>query len=308
MFYAPCRAAQQPGQLGSLTMGQDRVSVRFREPPEDLRPFFTTFYRAEFDVGDEILRDALQPEWGGMRFFNGARPVSRIAGGPILRSADFSAMGPTTKPIDFEVGSTRFWGIGLLPLGWGTFLNVPAHTMANCIFDGRAEPAFAPYVALADKLTADPARENEEFEFLVSFFRNAASRHPVDRERVLAIHEMLLDPDLVDVASMATSAGLSQRTLERTCRNVFGFPPKLLLRRQRFMRSLAAYMSDPSMGWINAMDSNYFDQSQFVRDCRAFLGMSPSEYATMDHPVLAAFMRERARVHGSAVQTLDKPG
>ena len=35
--------------------------------------------------------------------------------------------------------------------------------------------------------------------------------------------------------------------------------------------------------------------------------MSPSEYAALDHPVLSAFMAERARIMGSPVQTLDRP-
>ena len=74
-----------------------------------------------------------------------------------------------------------------------------------------------------------------------------------------------------------------------------------------FVRSVADFMLDPSMGWIGAIDSLYFDQSHFVRDCKDFLGMSPSEYSAMDHPVIVGFMRERMRAHGSAVQTLDQP-
>jgi hypothetical protein len=37
------------------------------------------------------------------------------------------------------------------------------------------------------------------------------------------------------------------------------------------------------------------------------MGMSPGEYAALDHPILAAFMKERARVWGAAAQTLDPP-
>jgi methylphosphotriester-DNA--protein-cysteine methyltransferase len=73
------------------------------------------------------------------------------------------------------------------------------------------------------------------------------------------------------------------------------------------MRSVAQFMLDPSLGWIGALDSLYFDQSHFVRDCKDFLGMSPTAYAETDHPVIAGFMRERMRAHGSAVQTLDDP-
>ena len=283
------------------------ITVRFHEPPADLASCFTTFYRADFDVAGGTVSDALQPEWGGIRFFSGKNPRSSIGDGP-THSSPMPAQGPTTQPIHFEVGTCSFWGIGFLPLGWATFMDAPAHEMANRTFDGRSEPAFARFVPLADRLTADPAKEKKEFESIVRFFREEIDRNAADGDRILAIHETLLDPDVTDVASMAARTGLSQRTLERIARRAFGFPPKLLLRRQRFMRSLAQFMADPSKGWINAMDETYFDQSQFVRDCHAFLGMAPSEYAAQDHPVLSAFMRERQRAHGAAVQTLDKPG
>jgi methylphosphotriester-DNA--protein-cysteine methyltransferase len=106
---------------------------------------------------------------------------------------------------------------------------------------------------------------------------------------------------------MAAVAGLPAHTLERTCRRHFGFPPRLLLRRQRFMRSLSQYMLDPSLKWIGAIDSHYHDQAQFVRDFHAFMDMSPSEYAARPHPVLGAVMRARQDAAGAAVQALHRP-
>ena len=98
-----------------------------------------------------------------------------------------------------------------------------------------------------------------------------------------------------------------QRTVERACHRAFGFSPKLLLRRQRFMRSLSDFMLDPTLKWIGAIDSHYHDQAQFVRDFRQFIGMSPRQYAALPKPLIGAVMRERARFAGSAVQTLDGP-
>jgi AraC-like DNA-binding protein len=185
---------------------------------------------------------------------------------------------------------------------------VPASAMANRVFDGRGEPAFQHFVPLADALSCDPGREEEDLARLIRFFRRETPRKEPEDPRVQAIHTVLVDPALPDVAEMVERTGLNQRTLERVCRRAFGFAPKKLLRRQRFMRSLAQFMLDPSLGWIGAIDALYVDQSHFVRDSREFLGMTPSEYAAQDHPVIAAFMRERMRVHGSAAQTLDRPG
>lgn len=285
------------------------IAVRFHAPPTDLARFFTTFYRVEITVAPgERVADALQPEWGNLRFFTGDLPVTRSVSGDEVRGADFVPTGPSTSPLEFTLGNTRIWGIGLLPLGWSTFIDCPADRMANRVFDGRAEPAFAPFVPLADELTGSAERESREYDRLVAFFRHEAPRHGPEDPRIQAIHAMLLEEDLPDVATLAERTGLNQRTLERISHRAFGFSPKLLLRRQRFMRSLAAFMVQPDARWSGSIDGRYCDQSHFVRDCHAFLGMAPSEYAAMDHPVMASFLRERLRLHGSPVQTLDSPG
>ena len=112
---------------------------------------------------------------------------------------------------------------------------------------------------------------------------------------------------LRSVAELAERSGLNARTLERLCRRAFGFAPKLLLRRQRVMRSLAAFMLRKSGNWSDVIDHHYHDQAHFVRDFRAFMHMSPREYAGLDHPILTAFMPERVRIWGSPAQTLDRP-
>ena len=38
------------------------------------------------------------------------------------------------------------------------------------------------------------------------------------------------------------------------------------------------------------------------------MGMKPTEYAALPHPILSAFMAQRAKVWGSPAQTLDPPG
>lgn len=284
------------------------VSVRFHEPPADLRRFFTSFYRVEFDCPEGPVEDALQPEWAGLRFFDTAGIVSSMADGTVVRDTTFTAMGPTSQPVSFRMTTSRMWGMGLLPLGWATFIGLPAHDMANRIFDGRTERAFAPFAPLGEQLSFAAGHEQDDLAAIASFFRRSVPRHDAEEERIVAVHRMLLDPELPDVAGMADRVGLHPRTLERLCRKVFGFAPKKLLRRQRFMRSLAQFMLDPSMKWIGAIDALYFDQSHFVRDCKEFLGMAPSEYAALPHPILSAVMRERMAARGSAVQTLDRPG
>ena len=284
------------------------VSVRFHEPPGDLRGCFTTFYVTEIDPGSApTLKDSLHPEWAGMRFFTPHGPVSWTDAGERVAGTRFQATGPTTHPIHFELPKTRMWGFGLLPLGWARFVGHSAADFANRLCDGMTEATFAPFRPLAAELLHNRGDETAELDAIVRFFRTFPGKPEADEKRILAIHVAIVDPEVVTVTDLVKRVAASQRTVERLCHRHFGFSPKLLLRRQRFMRSLVQFMLDPSLKWIGAMDPNYHDQAQFVRDFHEFMNCTPREYAAQPHPVLERFLTERLKAHGAAVQTLDKP-
>ncbi|GAA4641966.1 hypothetical protein GCM10023115_02870 [Pontixanthobacter gangjinensis] len=253
------------------------------------------------------VRDAMQPEWGTLRFFSDTPPTIEFDDGTSLSDARFLASGPTSRKLDYTIGATRFWGIGFLPLGWATFAMPPAHLMADQIVDGLTSPHHSQFLPLASILLNTQAAEQEQLEQIIQFFSEGCPRAKREDPRIARIHQSLLTVDSPNVAVMAEECGVSGRTLERLCRQAFGFSPKLLIRRQRFMRSLADFMLDPERSWSNAIDSSYYDQSHFVRDSHRFLGMTPREYAALDHPILSEFMRNRVKRRGSPVQTLDSP-
>ena len=285
-----------------------QVAVRFYPPPEDLRRYFTTFYVTEFNpAADEVLSDALQPEWAGLRFFKDRGPEAWIDGGTRLDNVRFFASGPNSHPIHFNMPRTRMWGIGLLPLGWARFVRLSASDWANVICDGQTAPQFASFAPLAQTLLHGNEDEAAELGRIIAFFRTIDAPPPVDEKRIIAVHTAMIDENLTSVSQLVERVTASQRTVERICARHFGFAPKLLLRRQRFMRSLVQFMLDPSLKWIGAMDSHYHDQAQFVRDFREFMGVSPREYAATPHPILTPIMQERNRVFGLAAQTLDRP-
>ncbi len=216
--------------------------------------------------------------------------------------------GPTSTTARFTVGTTRMWGVGLLPLGWSRFVRTPANVHADRIYDAESEPFLAGFRKLGETVFGAQPDEDAELARLVAFFAAAHERtFPIDEDRIQACHAALIDPDVASVSEMAEAARMPSHTLERICRKHFGFPPRLLLRRQRFMRSLVQYMMDPSLHWIGAIDGHYHDQAQFVRDFHRFMGMSPSEYAATPKPVLEAVMRARHEFLGSAVQALHAP-
>jgi AraC-like DNA-binding protein len=285
-----------------------QVQVRFFRPPAELSRYFTTFYLAEIDVpeGGRAV-DYLHPEWANLRFHSGERLSAENHVGQSIDKVDFAATGPSGRALRFEVGTCRIWGIGLMPLGWAKFVAAPADTLADAVVDGQDHEAFAAFRPLADTLFGPEPDVEGELARISAHFLARAGAPLADEERIMAVHTALVDPDVSTVSQLAERVGASDRTVERACARAFGFSPKLLLRRQRFIRSLSQYMLDPSLKWIGALDGHYHDQAQFVREFREFMGMTPRQYGKLEHPILDAIVNERARLAGAAMQALDTP-
>ena len=288
--------------------GDISVRVVFHLPPPALRPCFTTFYLTEITVPDGgTVTDDLHPEWANLRLISGALPRSRIGAEPERTGLSAILTGPTSSAVRFTTGTSRIWGVGLLPLGWARFVGAPANHYADRLCDAARDPDLAMFRSLAGTLFGAEPDEATELARITAWFEARAGVPVADEARILACHTALLNPEVSNVAAMAEASGIAAHTLERLCRRHFGFPPRMLLRRQRFMRSLTHYMLDPSLRWIGAIDGHYHDQAQFVRDFHRFMGTSPSEYAATPHPVLASVMRARQEAAGAAVQALHVP-
>ena len=287
-------------------MPEYKVRSRFFAPPPEFDGCFTSFYHLDLTVEDgATISDHLQPEWAGLRFMCGSRPIARL-GNTTVDHPRFAASGPSSLPTHFEIGSTRLWGVGLMPLGWCRLMDADAKSLANIVCDGEQHWAFAKFAPLTDVLCNPEVDDQAQFEVICGAMRGLM-QPTRDDEKVMRVHRAMVDENLNSVAEFARESGLSTRSLERICSRYFGFTPKLLLRRQRFMRSLTTFMLHPNAKWTDAMDEHYHDQAQFTREFQTFMGMSPSAYAGIEHPILTAFVEARARIWGSPAQTLDKP-
>ena len=287
------------------------VQFRFALPAEPLRRFVTTFYRTEVvcPVKRPWLEDWLHPEWANIRFLGAVPAHSVIGTGTMARCPAFTVTGPTSRAVRFRLGSGHSWGVGLLPLGWARFFDLPASELADQFCSADDHPAFAGLRPIIEDTFDGPADAAAEAARIDSFMLGVLKASPPHSEeaRIRSAHAALVDPAINAVSDLAERIGTSSRSLERLSLRAFGFSPKLLLRRQRFLRSLAQFMLDPSLKWIATLDWQYVDQAHFVRDFKRFMGMSPSQYARMPKPLLAAAAQARMAAAGQAVQGLHAP-
>lgn len=282
-----------------------RVSVEFRVPSPELAQWFSTFYEMRID-GDEPLLDCLPPEWANLQtgidqlFGMGHEP-----GGPFPHTPSRTVLrGPTRRPT-WVTGLGRAFGIGILPTGWTRLWPQPCNLYADRIVCLSELAGTAAYRRLERNLHAAPdfdARIAVAEEWLSAAL--AASKPNPAQDVIDRLFAMLNDPEIPPLEEIAGMLGLSATQFARLCKRAFGYPPKLLLRRQRFMRMLGEMHSRPYSEWRDFIDPHYVDQSHMLRDFRDFLGLSPTAYFALPRPILQATTRSRASAAGKPYQIL----
>jgi AraC-like DNA-binding protein len=284
------------------------LHVRLALPAEPLRPYITAYYTTHIE-SETPVSDWLYPEWGNLRMiYAGGWDCYRVDVPPYR--ADFPlAQGPTSKPIHISSRHVRVVGIGLLPSAFSHLFGVYVDAYADA------------YVPVADLLGPDgdtlaaalaEADGDDDAQFALCdgfFLRLLAKAVPAPRTaQVFALHKLLNDPDVNTVEEIGDALELSAPRLNRLCKHGFGFSPKLLLRRQRFLRMLGALHSRPYTEWRDFADPAYVDQSHLIREFKYFMGLSPSKYMALPRPIQLAAVPKRAEVIGRPLQGLHRMG
>jgi methylphosphotriester-DNA--protein-cysteine methyltransferase len=281
----------------------DALSLRIVQPSEQLRPFVTAYYLSEIDSPTPI-DDLSVPEWGNIRLIyqggfqtRSGVHTGRYTDNPVIQ-------GPASRGVRFTIQSCRMLGIGLLPAGFARFWDLHLGRLADqseplAEVAGNAASNLAK--AVANAVTAD-----EKFElvdaWLTVMLHDSADKDVIDM--VGRVQALLNNPDIAHVEQLADTLQLTPSALARFCKRRFGFPPKLLLRRQRFLRMLDALHGRPYADWPDFLDPQYTDQSHMIRDFKYFMGMSPTQYLALPRMAQKASARHRSQALGSALQGL----
>ncbi|PAX06598.1 AraC family transcriptional regulator [Sphingomonas lenta] len=278
-------------------------SVRFLLPAEPLRDLVTSYYHIE---SPGPISDWVHPEWGNVRFtIRGRWMVEEFFTRPAPTPRDAALFGPTDR-------SRRFWcdepglfvGVGLTPLGWETLIGTDAGAAANRVFElgDRLGASAAEIVARLRAAADDRGRTVILDTLLLDRAARRGGRDPL----TVRITEALANHPVREVPELAELAGVDQRRLALACRRAFGFTPKRLIRRQRFLRTLAAVRDRLDRPIQEIIDAHYYDQAHFNHDFQSYMGMSPRAYFNSPREVLRRAMAERDRVVGAPTQVLHR--
>ena len=275
------------------------TQVRFHLPAAPLRELITAYYVVEVPPGHDLV-DYLHPEWANIRFVLAGDWGWSVQGAPPWRAQRGALFGPTDRTATITASGGLLIGVGLLPLGWARLVAEDAGLYANRGVD--LEGVLPGADALWEDLMGRD--EVEQVVRLDAYFSARLVESKAPDPVIAQAHRALMVGDIGDVESFAAEVGLPVRSLQRLCRKTFGFAPKPLLRRQRFLRTLDQISRATDRPLSEVLDVGYYDQAHFIREFRSFMGMTPTAYFALPREVLRRAAAERTRVVGASLQGL----
>ena len=94
-----------------------------------------------------------------------------------------------------------------------------------------------------------------------------------------ALRQFQSGPPAPTVGEVIRQVGLSPRSFIRRFTEEVGLTPKLFCRIRRFQEALRLVRTGRPIAWSDvALDCGYYDQSHFIRDFRAFSGLTPTTF------------------------------
>lgn len=173
----------------------------------------------------------------------------------------------------------RVFGVKFRPGGFQPFLGRPLAEITGAVLP--AEQLWGPpAAALAERMAA--ARHVDRLVELVEEFLRERRPEPDPQvelvQRIVAA--LLHERTIVRVDDVTEMFGINPRTLQRLFQRYVGVSPKWVLRRYRLHEAAAVLAREQHRPWAEvAAELGYSDQSHFIRDFAAAIGMTPVAYA-----------------------------
>jgi len=103
------------------------------------------------------------------------------------------------------------------------------------------------------------------------------------KELTMTVKNLVYDSDgMIKISELREQTGYSERYINKVFIEQMGFSPKTFCKIIQFQRALE-YLNYGAPGKMTkaAVDLGYYDQSQFIRDFKAYAGLTPKQYLTL---------------------------
>ncbi len=298
---------ETPGIPDSLFAMPAGMAIRYDQPDPALADYITGYHLyAATGPAAQGQENWFLPGTANVRVALDAGPIAVTIGrnrfDPLPQASLF---GPTNHAIHTVTNGGIMIGFGVSALGWSRFFGGPAGRYRNRIvpLSDAARTGFAARLVATLGAVTD---EHGVKAALDGFLLAEMGPPSPDEALIRRIARHIADDTPGGVATASAAWGMSQDVLRRLCNRHFGFLPKALMIRSRFLRSLVPLIEAEGPIDYRGIDPGYVSASHFLRDAQAVLGTTPRRFRHGQIEFLVASLRARAAVLGSATQALHR--
>jgi AraC-like DNA-binding protein len=245
-----------------------------------------------------LVRGHLPARWRNMILPDGAMELIINLGDPqkLCASNDYTRhtlfrhswlSGERTEPIVIdEEGYVHLVGVRFRAGGAWPFLGLPLREFTDQVTE--LDPVLGRDASRLRQQAGEATDDNERFA-LVEAWLTARMRQRREPARAVsyAINVIRHGGEPVRIGQIADEAGLSHKHLLREFDRCVGLKPKVFARVCAFQKAVEWIGQKTGVDWADtAIACGYYDQAHFIREFRAFSGLTPGAYLKLRGPYL----------------------
>jgi AraC-like DNA-binding protein len=198
----------------------------------------------------------------------------------VLRSGASSVHGVMTSRFRIVLdGKGQGFGVRFKPGAFRAFLGRDVATITDRSL--AIDDVFGPLAKPLERDVLAIEETRAQVDLVERFLRPRLPEIDADATFAARVVELAVgDRMLTHAEDLAARAGVSLRALQRLFQRYVGVAPKWVIRRARMTEAAERVAKGDAIAWAYlAAELGYFDQAHFIRDFKAQIGRSPTDYA-----------------------------
>ena len=278
-------------RYASLRKNKQLMNYQTFQPQPDLASLISCYWTLEVPATDDTQKQRIIPDGTiEMAFILGDDIKRYTTGDNFILQPRAMVLGQTLEPFYIEpTGYVNTFAIRFYPYGFANFVTVPISTLAN-----KETPIE---MLFGEKISKKLAQEiihatdtKQRIEIIERFLlKKLSEQSTVDKIVKTTMDALLSTKGSTSISDILKEDLSKRRQVERKFVKQIGVSPKQLGKVIRLQSALKMLLNDEGEKLTNiAYESEYYDQSHFIKDFKEFTGISPKEFLGNENMTLSS--------------------
>ncbi|UII31252.1 helix-turn-helix domain-containing protein [Fulvivirga ulvae] len=249
------------------------------QPHPDLESLISCYWTLEVPADTDAQRQRIVPDGCiEMAFILGDDIKRYTVGDEFILQPRAMVLGQTMEPFYIEpTGHVDTFAVRFYPYGFANFVTTPIKALANK--ETPIESLFGEKAQVLEQRIIQATDIRQRIEIVEGFlFEILNDQTTIDNIVKTTVDTLFSTQGRVTISSILKNDPSKRRQLERKFLKQIGISPKQLGKVIRLQAALKMLLDEKEQNLTSvAYESEYYDQSHFIKDFREFTGTSPKE-------------------------------